>query len=62
MYEKQNKHYTFNDFPKRNVLNARENVEEIHFVPVRACLFYYGCITNIRNRILNIDHLEMKQA
>ena len=64
MNEKQNKHYPFNVFPERNVRNVifrfclhdRKKVEEICFS------FYQGCIANFRNRILNIDQLEIKHT
>ena len=31
-------------------------------ISLYGCSFYYGCIANLRNHILNIDHLEMKHA
>ena len=31
-------------------------------VSLRSCSFYYGDIAKLRNRILNIDQLEMKHA
>ena len=45
-------------------LRVRKNVEEIQisFSSLRACLFYYGDIPNLRNGILNIDQLEMKHT
>ena len=72
MYENQKKHYTINIFQSVmsemlyfvSCLHVRKKVEEIRisFPSLRACLFYYRDIANLRNRILNIDQLEMKQA
>ena len=43
-------------------LHDRKKIEEIGHFSLRACSFYYECIANLRNCILNIDHLEMKQV
>ena len=60
MYEKQNKHYAFNVFPECNVRNVifrflvytvGQSWRKSKFVSLRACLFYYGGIANLRKRI-----------
>ena len=35
---------------------------KFELVSLWACSFYYGHIANLRNRILNIDQLEMKHT
>ena len=71
MYENQNKHYAVNVFPERNVGNVifsflftllGKGRVKSELVSLRACSFYYGDIANLRNRILNIDQLEMKHG
>ena len=66
--ENQNKDYATNVFSDRNVRNAifyfvftrLGKVEEIRLASLRACSFYYRVLAILRNRILNIDQLEMK--
>ena len=76
MYKKLNTHlYAFNVFPERNVpkyciftscLHVRKKVEEIQIGFFVCVCFISDCHTegmaNLRICILNIDHLEMKQA
>ena len=57
MYEKQNKHHTFNVCPERNVRNVTFHFlftwRKSEFVSLRACSFYYGVIANLRKHILH---------
>ena len=69
MYENQNKNYAINVFSERNVRNVifrflftRLGKGRFKLVSLRACLFYYGDIANLRNHILNIDQLIMKNV
>ena len=60
MYEKQNKHYTFNVFPERNVRKVifrflvstvGKSKRKSEFVSIRACSFYNGGIANLHKCI-----------
>ena len=70
MYRNQNKRYRLMFFQSImskmlyfvSCLHLWEKVEEIRNGSLRACLFYYGDIANLRNHILNIDQLEMKHV
>ena len=40
-------------------LHDSKKVEEIQHFSLQSSLFYYECIANLRNCILNIDQLEI---
>ena len=44
------------------VYTIRKRKKKSEFVSLRACSFYYECIANLRNHILNVDQLEMKHV